>query len=429
MLGWEFPPFINGGLGVATAGLTRSLAEQARIRLILPKSDPAHVPDPVELIGLDRIRLPERWVQRTRVEYETLTEVDLAYVPVVLHGYERSFEAARPVATSRTFQIAREKTELERIQPPGRFVLSELYGHDLHDRVLQYGDWVQQLQQEQPCPDIIHAHDWMTFPAALELKARTGAPLVCHVHSLEYDRGGPASRGWVFELERHTLCQADQVLPVSAYTADILQRHYGVDADRITVVPNGIDPVSMSRQEAPFPEKLIVFLGRLTGQKGPRYFFEAARKLLHQRDDLRFVIAGKGHLIEELIEEAAIAGLGSRVHFTGFLEPDRVRALLSMADVYVMPSVSEPFGLSALEAAQMGVPVIISQQAGVREVLPAAIQVDYWHQAQLAGEIERLVDHPEQASQQVAAQFQNLKALSWEASAEKVMHVYRKLLS
>ena len=426
MLGWEYPPFLNGGLGVACAGLAAALGDLTQLTLVVPRTPVDHQPDGWDLIGLEGRTLPALWESYPETVREQLRQVHLRYLPVTLSGYERNPREPEVIAEESWYTIERVVSQTRLRRAARTFALAEPYGADLWERVQEYTELVGAMVEPGQY-DVVHAHDWMTFMAGLELKARYGLPLVLHVHSLEYDRGGPGSRGRIFQLERHALREADRVLPVSHYTAEILRDVYGIEAAKVRPVRNGIDLAPAWRRPRPFPERLVVYLGRLTGQKGPEYFFEAARALLAEGLPLRFAIAGKGHLIEHLIHETARARLGHRIHFTGYLEPDRVQALLAMADVYVMPSVSEPFGLAALEAAQMGVPCVLSRQSGVAEVLQGPRYVDYWDVPAITAAIRTLVEDEAQRQTVIAAQFASLQNLGWAGAAQQVVEVYEGL--
>ncbi|MEM7656023.1 MAG: glycosyltransferase [Bacteroidota bacterium] len=428
MIGWEFPPHLNGGLGVACQGLVEAMAPLTELRLILPKTSGIPTSPDWELKSVQGMRLPEVIGTRRKIITEELRKVNVRMVDVNISGYERLERVQVPVEDEEVLILEKAVYEKAVMRPAGdRFYLALHYGPDLQDRVTDYAELATLAALEAPF-DVIHAHDWMSFPAGMALKAQTGKPLVLHVHSTEYDRVGPTSKGWTYQIEKHAFEQADLILAVSQYTADLIHRHYGVPQSKLQVVHNGIQPVQPYQQAAPFDQPLVVFLGRLTGQKGPDFFFDAACELLEERErDIRFVIAGKGDLIESLVLEAEDKALGHRVHFTGFLEPDRVKDLLAMADVFVMPSRSEPFGLSALEAAQMGVPCIITENAGVGEVLPSALRVPFGEVDTLADQIEALLDNAELRGSVARKQLIELQQVSWHKAAEQVLEAYESL--
>ena len=276
--------------------------------------------------------------------------------------------------------------------------------------------------------DVVHAHDWMTFLAGVEVKKATGKPLVLHVHASQYDRAGVDARGWIYDLEKYGMEQADIVIPVSRYTGQICSGHYGIDPAKIRPVHNGAEPVEVFSTKKKFPEKLVLFLGRLTAQKGPEFFLEIASKVLEQNKNVRFVMAGTGERLKPLIESGAFRGLGGYFHFTGFLNKEKVNELLSMTDIYCMPSVSEPFGLSALEAAQFGIPAVISKQSGVAEVLKGALKADFWDVDLMAKHIIDLLTDDELRARVVEQAALDMAAATWDAAAETVVEIYRELV-
>lgn len=329
MLGWEFPPFVHGGLGVACHGLAAALASRLPLTLALPHSTPPP--------GFSHLALPPP-AKSPRLSLRIGVDSDLA-----------------PYLDA---------------DPPGP-IGPDLYGSDLPARVFGFARRAAAAASAIDF-DLIHAHDWMTALAGLEIRARTGKPLVFHVHSLGFDRAGRHEQDWIHKLECRILREADLVITVSHYTRGIALRHYGAPPDKTVVVHNGIAPITPFRTPKPFPGKLVVFLGRLTGQKGPDHFLEIARQVLVARPKVRFAMAGRGRQLHRLMASARRLGIHHAFHFTGFLNRQKVHHLFSMADAYCMPSNSEPFGLSALEAAQFGVPVVLSQESGVAEILSAA---------------------------------------------------------
>lgn len=276
--------------------------------------------------------------------------------------------------------------------------------------------------------DVVHAHDWMTYLAGVEVKKATGKPLVVHLHASQFDRAGADARGWIYDIEKYGMEQADAVIPVSKYTGTVAAGHYGINPDKIFPVHNGADPVKVFHSKKKFPEKLVLFLGRLTAQKGPEFFLQIAAKVLEQTDDVRFVMAGTGEKLRQLIETGAFHGVGDKFHFTGFLNKQKVNELLSMTDVYCMPSVSEPFGLSALEAAQFNIPAVISKQSGVAEVMKGALKADFWDVNMMAKHIIDLTTDEELYKKVAAESAQDILNSSWETAADKMIRVYHHVL-
>lgn len=421
MLGWEFPPLINGGLGIACLGLGRALSKHVDLSFILPQVDPSYTVKDVKLIGLNHLgeRDLERMVKTE--ELRSFAEVDL--IQADLQPYiDAEWEARERIATSgesiSKYDRWSEETGLAMFRQK-----SALYGEDVNARVIAFARAAAALAEGKEF-DLIHAHDWMTFLAGMEIKARTGRALVLHVHSLSYDRAGPEARGWVYEIERQAMAAADLIIPVSHYTGKICSDHYGITPEKIHAVHNGADPVKSFHSKKSFPEKVVLFLGRITGQKGPRYFLEIAAKVLENRRDVRFVMAGTGERLRELIEYSAFRDVGDRLHFTGFLNREKVNQLLSMADVYCMPSVSEPFGLSALEAIQFDIPAVISKQSGVAEVLPQARQADFWDVDLMAQHILDLLNDEGAHAEAVRASREDQEHCTWERAAERVVALY-----
>lgn len=425
MLGWEFPPIVNGGLGVACLGLSRALSEKTELTMILPKTDPTYVVENVDLIGLNHVDINQLKKVKTSKKYKEFASIYT--VETEIFPYETSSSKQYNILNS--FQQEDPKIEIDfDLSKMNRFGMGDIYGDDLYNKVIDYAKYVCQLASKLEF-DVIHCHDWMTFLAGVEIKKHQKKPLVLHVHSLEFDRGGPESQGWVYELEKYGMEEADSVITVSEYTASVANLHYGIKKKKITAVHNGTDKVEGYREEKPFPDKLVLFLGRITGQKGPQYFLDVAKKVADHEPEVRFVMAGTGDRLRGLIETGAYKKLGNKLHFTGFLNKEKVHKLLSIADVYVMPSVSEPFGLSALEAAQFGVPCVISKQAGVSEVLHAALKADYWDTEKMAHHILSLLQNQHLKESVVRDGFKNLENCTWDKAADKVMQVYQNALA
>jgi glycosyltransferase involved in cell wall biosynthesis len=290
--------------------------------------------------------------------------------------------------------------------------------------------------------DIIHAHDWLTYPAAQAVAEDTGKPFIAHVHSTEYDRAGENVDPRIFEVEKQGLEAATRVIAVSYFTHSVLEKRYGIDPEKIDVVHNGLDHHPAPGQAPPQPaaaspangqqeqqEKTVLFLGRVTEQKGPEYFVEAAKKVLAQREQVKFMVAGSGDRMNEVVQLANDEGIGDRVIFTGFLRGGEVERAYRMADLFVMPSVSEPFGLATLEAMSHDVPVIVSRTSGVSEVVQNALKVDFWNTEELAEKIIAVLDRPELSRTMADHAGQEVKKLSWDAAAKRCRHVYEQVIS
>ncbi len=421
MLGWEFPPLINGGLGVACLGMAKSLSRHVDLSIILPKTDPNFIVNNVELIGLNNLQLSDIHQEDVQVNYKEFSDVE--YIDAEFLPYQTSESKELNILGSAVERFSRTtQADLD------AFKLDDLYGSDVIGKVIQYSKVATRLALAKDF-DIIHAHDWMTFLAGVEIKKATGKPLALHVHSLNYDRVGPDGRGWVYDLEKYGMEQADLLLPVSHYTGSIIQSHYGIDSSKIKAVHNGVEPVKTYRVSPSFPEKLVLFLGRVTVQKGPEFFLDIASEVFKLNSKVRFVMAGTGDKLKRLIESGAYKHIGDKFHFTGFLNKDKVHRLLAMADVYCMPSVSEPFGLSALEAAQFGIPAVISKQSGAAEVMKGALKADYWDTQLMAKHINDLITNDVLRDKVVADGYEDLKTLSWDTASDKIVKIFNEYLN
>ena len=300
------------------------------------------------------------------------------------------------------------------------------YGADLLTEVLHYALVAGTMAKNNP-HDLIHAHDWLTMLAALEARHSSRKPVILHVHALEVDRSGLEVDKRIFAIEKYGMEQADHVIAVSQYTKDNIVKYYHIAPEKITVVHNGVycqdsTPVATSHP------KMVLFLGRMTQQKGPYFFLEVASKVLTKRQDVQFVLVGAGELLVEMIERTANLQLGKNIHFTGFLDSERVKEIYRLADVYVMPSVSEPFGLSALEALSYDVPAIVTKQSGVTEVLHHTLVADFWNTEDIAAKILALLTYPALRKTSLVNTKKDLRAITWSKTADKIIAVYQKII-
>lgn len=415
MLGWEFPPVINGGLGIACHDLCIALSKYADVSMIIPKSNPDFIVKNLELLGLNNIDANS--LKNISHEYDNKTFEDVHFIPSNINPYYTEFADIRSSKYIRNVKIKDEDVDV--------FDIDDLYGGDVIEKVTLFSRLAARVAMTKQF-DVIHAHDWMTMLAGMEIKRVTGKPLVVHIHSLEIDRGGIHSRGWVFETEKRGMEYADLLMPVSNFTGDIINKYYGISRDKIATVHNGIRSVDAFRTPKPFDENMVLFIGRLTRQKGPEFFVEIASKVLEYKPDVRFVMAGTGEGFKTLIDRSSYKHIGTRFHLTGFLNLDKVRRLLSMADVYCMPSVSEPFGLSAVEAVQFGVPCVISKQSGVSEVLNGSLKFDFWDTNRAADYIINLLKDDVLRLKVANDAYDDLRHISWDFSAQKVIEHYHQ---
>lgn len=410
MLGWEFPPHISGGLGTACHGLARALVRRGtKITFVLPRATGDEPADGMRIVGLDRV----------------LDDAD-AFEVVPVKADLRPYDSAAPVAGP--WQRPREEPTAPAPKLSGR------YGPDLFREVDRYRDAARRVAKrgryDHGRYDVVHAHDWMTYPAGIACAKAARAPLVVHVHSCEFDRTGPRADPRIVAIEQRGFDEADAVICVSRYTADVLAARYDVDPSKIRVVHNAPPEETPPRRRGGrrrIPEPVVLFLGRVTYQKGPEVFLEAASLVLRRRKDVKFVVAGSGDLLHRTIERGAELGLARRLHFTGFLRGGEVDRAWREADLYVLPSVSEPFGIAPLEAVRAGVPVLVSSRSGVAEVLPSAPRFDPWDVADLARKIVALLGDAALRRRVVARSRRDAAKLHWNAQAAKVRAVYEEV--
>jgi len=419
MLGWEFPPIINGGLGVACHDLSSAMSEMADITMIIPKSSPGFKMKNMNLIGINNVD-PKA--------FENLGSFGTGPLPFKLHSIPADLN---PYYSSSEMKSQYASNTLGRAMgPEGSFEgfdIDSLYGGDVIRKVLQYAEIAAAMAAKMDF-DVIHAHDWMTMIAGMKIKQMSGKPLVLHIHSLEVDRGGETSRGWVYDLERKGMEMADLVMPVSQFTAENIIKHYGIDPHKIAVVHNGSRKVRAFKSPRRFDEKTVLFVGRLTSEKGPEKFLDIASKVLESNPDVRFVMAGVGDYFKSILERSSYKHIGNRFHLTGFLNLEKLNYLFSVSDIYCMPSVSEPFGLSAVEAAQFGIPCVISKQSGVAEVLTGSLKFDHWDINKAASCILNLINDDVLRNKLVEDAARNLDHITWENSARKIVETYNQKL-
>ncbi|MCZ2316009.1 MAG: glycosyltransferase family 4 protein [Bacteroidales bacterium] len=420
MFGWEFPPHISGGLGTACDGLTRGLAKHnVQVLFVMPSASGDEDQSAVRIINASDVAAFE-----TREEARQLFEkVQFLKVTSNLIPYLGPDEFEEKV------DLEREKEWNEfRISFGQKFKFSGKYGKNLMEEVMRYALVASAIAHKNQF-DVIHAHDWLTYIAGIAAKRVSGKPLVVHVHATEYDRSGENINTQVYDLERRGMEAADRVIAVSNLTRNTIITRYHIDPSKVITVHNAVDFSTVEDREITrgVPEKIVTFLGRITFQKGPEYFIEAAYKVLQKTKDVRFVMAGSGDLFNRAIRRVAKLGISPHFHFTGFLRGEDVKNMFAYSDVYVMPSVSEPFGISPLEAMRANVPTIISKQSGVAEVLRHAIKVDFWDVNAMADAIYGLLTYPALSAMTVRCGLEEVNALKWDNAALKVKEIYESV--
>lgn len=392
MIGWEYPPHNSGGLGVACEGMTQALSSAGHhISFTLPYDFPGSV-----------------------AHMNVVSCVDPAW---------QTFNSEPPFSA---YGISTDMLQARASLNPDE--LKFVPQSDLEAKVEQYATQVVSQSQKQKNFDVIHAHDWLAFPAAIALKEKTGKPMVAHMHSTEFDRI-PSGNGsqYIISTESQGMAAADKIIAVSFYTKQLLVQKYNIDPRKISVVHNGIisSPYTSPKKTFAATRPVVVFMGRLTEQKGGEFFLKLAQNLLQKIPNALFVVAGHGDMYQELLLSSAHKHLSAHVMFSGFLRDTQKNHLLDRANAFIMPSLSEPFGLVALEAAQRNTPVIISRQSGVAEVMPSAIAIDFWDVDKMTEELEKILTNPKVSNEQVLQQHQDINKVTWQQSATKIQKVYR----
>ncbi len=394
MFGWEFPPHNSGGLGTACFGLTRALTNRkVEVIFVLPKK-----------VGV------------------TASFMDILFADERKVKFLEIGTTLKPYVTSDGYIHERDN------------ILSDIYGKTLFQEVRRYALRAREIAEKEQF-DIIHAHDWLSFQAGIEAKKVSGKPLILHMHATEFDRtGGQGVNQDVYGIERAAMEQADGIIAVSNFTKQKIVEHYGIPAWKIEVVHNGIDECDYENIPDRLQElkksgqKIVLFAGRITIQKGPEYFIRAAKRVLDYKQNVIFLVAGSGDMERQMMMEAAYLGISDSVIFVGFLRGDDLSAVYKAADLFVMPSVSEPFGLTPLESIIAGTPVLISKQSGVSEVLTHALKVDFWDTEDMANKILGVISHRSLWETLWGNSREEVKKVTWDAASKKCIDYYEKII-
>ena len=424
MFGWEFPPHISGGLGTACLGLTRGLAQidDVEVTFVVPKVWGDEDLPNITLLGANQVPVVHQQIwfadAKSKIEYYELQSGLVPYLGTA------EFEELKSEISSGVKQLVEVTSE-------GIITFDGGYGRNLFQEISYYAVVAEQLACEINF-DLIHVHDWMCFPAGVAARRISGKPLVVHVHSTEFDRSGKSVNTTICFIEKEGLQAADKVIAVSNLTRMAIIQNYGIDPRKVVTIHNAVEPLEnqeLNKVCQFVPDKVVSFLGRITAQKGPEYFIEAAALVIQKIRNIRFVMAGSGDQLDEMKNLAGKLNLSGYFYFPGFLTEEEIAELFQMSDVFVMPSVSEPFGLVALEAMQSGVPVVISKQSGVSEVVKNAIVVDYWDIKAMADEICTVLNNPGYRRRLSEKGRKEAGRLVWGRTALKVHETYRKLLN
>lgn len=395
MFGWEFPPFNSGGLGIACFGLAKALSQKnVAITFVLPK--------------------------KVALESDFLKLVFADIANVTFRGIKSLLS---PYVTSELYRRIRKRYG------------ADIYGDGLFDEVRRYALRAREIAEAEDF-DVIHAHDWLSFAAGMEAKRASGKPLIVHVHATEFDRtGGHRVNSFVYGIEKEGMEEADAVIAVSNFTKNMIVKHYGIKPEKIHVVHNAVGSLSEGGASTELQRlkkngtKIVLFVGRITLQKGPDYFIRTAERVLEYNPNVIFIMAGSGDMERRIMEEAAWLRISDKVLFTGFLRDAELAEVYRAADLYVLPSVSEPFGISVLESIAHGTPALISKQSGVSEVLKHALKVDFWDVDEMANKILAVLAHPPLRETLKRNGSNEIGALNWERSADQCLGVYSDVLS
>lgn len=466
MFGWEFPPHIAGGLGTACYGLTRALAAQGvDVIFVVPKAYGDEDKRYIELVNASDVEasysslffgssassassdsFSSVSIDKSILEHLSFIHIDSNLVPYLAPEEYDSLREQSEIRHARYSGVEHAREAKGGDVWSERYNFSGKYGATLMEEVARYAVVAAEVAERLAGQfDVIHAHDWLTYYAGIAAREVSGKPLVVHMHATEFDRSGVNVNKVVYNIERGGMSAADRVVAVSNLTRDTVIEKYGIAADRVVTVHNGVmfkAPVSSaslssttssevtlaSGRSVMAEDKIVTFLGRITFQKGPDYFVEAAAKVLARVPNVRFVMAGSGDMFNHVVRRVARLGIADRFHFTGFLKGDDVHKMFEMSDVYIMPSVSEPFGISPLEAMRSNVPVIISKQSGVAEVLTYAVKVDYWDVDAMADAIYALLQYPALSKMFIEHGLREVDGLKWDGAAIKLKGIYQELI-
>lgn len=393
MFGWEFPPFNSGGLGTACYGITKALSQKGvEINFVLPKN----------------IEVNEGFLN---IISANLPQTKITLVDSLLTSY---------MTNDSYWEVFKHQKGS-----------NSAYSHNLVDEVKRYSVAAKNIAAKVDY-DVIHCHDWMTLSAGTAVKRASKKPLVSHIHSTEADRsGGQQSNPEIFDIEKQGIDRSDKIIAVSNFTKNRITEIYNINKERVEVIYNGVDKSEFENCNTvlnPFNKKIVLFLGRLTLHKGPDYFLRAAKKVLEKKNDVIFIVSGSGDMERKIIEEACRLGIGGSVLFTGFLKDDQLKKIYKMASLYVMPSVSEPFGITPLEALASGTPVLISKQSGVSEVLNHCLKVDFWDVNEMTNKILAVLENQELQNCLKKNGSSEIDKLNWGNTADKILGIYQSLM-
>jgi glycosyltransferase involved in cell wall biosynthesis len=455
MLGWEYPPVKSGGLGTACYGLTKELAALGHdIIFIAPFAVTSEKSKHLNLLNLsqyrikqDSISLKDRILSQFKLTAEMKKHVTYEFITSLLNPYlseetyrqkysQELLELGRILRARKNFsKIFRtiDNYEIEYNEHDRSWETKQIYGENLLQEVYEYAIKAERIALQYDF-DLIVAHDWMTFEAAVRIKHLTGRPFCAHIHATEFDRTGGNVNQLIYELEKLGLAEAEMIIANSHFTKDECIRYFNIDPRKIAPIHLAIDKDEVAGEHSDFDvaksgnEKFVLFLGRLTMQKGPEYFLRSAAKAVKFYPDLRFIVAGHGEKFSALVELASALKIADKVFFTGFLQGEDIRRVLQKADLFVMSSVTEPFGLVTLEAIKANVPCIVSKTSGVSEILNHVFKVDFWDTSEIANQMVAIMRYPSLAQTMRENAAREAEAYTWSWTAKRTAQVYERLL-
>jgi len=422
MFGWEYPPHISGGLGTACYGMTKALVSlnNVEISFVVPRAFGDEDKNIVRIIDAGKYPLSKKSIRRLN-KIKLVTKGEKTITISAYSSPSQYQEALKAQGLTTKNESGTSTTEM--------LGLSGGYGADLYSEINKYGIIASDIATEIP-HDIIHAHDWLTFIAGVEARRASGRPLIVHVHATEFDRSGENYNRKVFEIEKYGMMEADKVIAVSNLTRNTIISRYHIPPEKVITIHNGVEsPQYTAGRISGLKGNIVTYLGRITYQKGPEYFIEAARLILKRLDNVHFVMAGSGDMMQRMVSMAANYGIMGNFYFTGFLKGPEVTEILAASDIFVMPSVSEPFGIVPLEAMQNNVPVIISKQSGVSEVLQHAIKIDFWNTHAMADAIYGILAYPSLKEHLAHNGHKEVRKINWEEAAVKINSLYSTMIS
>ncbi|MDP2172258.1 MAG: glycosyltransferase family 4 protein [Candidatus Cloacimonadaceae bacterium] len=435
MFTWEFPPLISGGLGMACYGMVKALLAQGiKIDLVLPTKEMVYFPlrkeedvDTLPTVFLDPIQHSEYIRRKFHNVHERLDFIGISTKP---ESYLQLSEIQQFMSLVKKEYWVFEESSHEEHQIWEDMTTHLIGEEDLIKKVQEYTLRAEKFARELDY-NLIHAHDWLTYPSGMVAKKISKKPLVVHIHATEFDRAGGPGDERIHKIEHAGMMYADRVIAVSQYTAQMIMSRYRIDTGKIRIVHNAftLTDDTVIKKKRIFGGPTILFLGRITIQKGPDYYLEVADRVLKVHPEARFLMAGTGDMARKLLRRSASLRLKNKFLFTGFLNRKQVETILRASDIYVLPSVSEPFGISPLEAMAFGITSIISKQSGVAEVVNHAFKIDYWDVDLIAETINHLIEHPDKCKKIGIEGMREVNQIHWTEAAEKIRIIYSSVLS